>query len=387
MTRSRALVALIASLALAGSACGHGDGAAASTGTGRESAPAATVAPDGTVVVDPQMLASIKVEAIGERETGSVLTIAGKVQFDEDRLARVLVPLAGQVVNLRVKLGDPVRKGDLLCDVNSRDAASAAGEYNEARKDVDLAEKTATMTEDLFAHDAASRMALQQAQSDLAKARARVARTEEALHVLGLSPSDDLSRFNGRVPIVAPISGVVIDRKVTEGQFVQTDATPVMAIADLSTVWVMGDVFERDLRLVSLGQTAAIATAAYPGETFSGRINYISDAIDPATRTAKVRVSVANPDRRLKPEMFATVSLEVAARARAIVIPADAVFTEESQTFVYVERGRGTFVRRPVTVVEADGTDRRVISGLDAGDRVVVDGALLLRQHERRQVS
>jgi membrane fusion protein, heavy metal efflux system len=380
--RRHLLITSLLFVVLGAAGCGHGSDAASADPDAR---PADT--PEGTVIVGPDMLASIKVEPIAEREIGSVLTIAGKVQFDEDRLARVLVPLAGHLVDLRVKLGDPVRKGDMLCAINSRDAAAAVGEYIEARKDVELAEKTVGMTEDLFQHEAASRIALQQAQSDLAKAHSRVARTEEGLRALGLNPGDDLTHFNGRVPIVAPISGIVIDRKVTEGQFVQTDTTPVIAIADLSTVWVMGDVFERDLRFVSVGQTAAIATSAYPGEMFSGHVDYISDAIDPPTRTAKVRVSVGNPTRRLKPEMFATVTLDVAAHARAIVVPADAVFTEESQTFVYVETGAAKFVRRPVTVAQAEGTERHVLSGLQSSDRVVVDGALLLRQQERKRAS
>jgi RND family efflux transporter MFP subunit len=381
--RADVLIALIASIAIASAGCGD-HSSAASSGDAESSAPRPT---PGAVTVDQNMLASIKVEPIVEQETTNVLAVAGKVQFDEERVARVLVPLGGQVINLHVKIGDPIRKGETLCAINSREAAAAVGDFIEARKDVELAEKTAGMTEDLFQHEAASRIALQQAQSDLAKARSRAARTEEALRVLGLSPSDDLSRFNGRVPILAPIAGVVIDRKVTDGQFVQTDSTPIITIADLSAVWVIGDVFERDLHLASVGQTATITTSAYPGEKFSGRVNYISDAIDPATRTAKVRVSVANPRNRLKPEMFAAVSLDVAARERAILVPADAVFTEGGRTFVYEETGRGRFVRRPVEIAQGDGSERRVVSGLHPGDRIVVDGALLLRQQEQKQPS
>jgi cobalt-zinc-cadmium efflux system membrane fusion protein len=366
-------------LAILSAACSSHSDAASSP----ESAPP-TAAAAGTVRLDPQMLASIKVQSIGERDTANVLSIAGKVQFDEDRVSRVLVPLSGQIVGLHVKVGDPVRKGSVLCSINSREAAAAVGEYIEARKDVELAEKTAGMTEDLFQHEAASRIALQQAQNDLAKARSRVVRTEEALRVLGLSPTDDLAKFNGRVPIVAPIGGVVIERKVTEGQFVQPDSTPAVTIADLSAVWVLGDVFERDLHVVAVGQPVTIAAAAYPGDTFSGRVNYISDAIDPATRAAKVRVSVPNPGGRLKPEMFATVSVGVAGRGRAVVVPAGAVFTEESQMFVYVETGAGTFARRSVVVAPGPGPDRRVVSGLSTGDRVVVDGGLLLRAQERK---
>jgi cobalt-zinc-cadmium efflux system membrane fusion protein len=339
----------------------------------------------GPIVVDRTMLASITVEPIAERDMTSVLTIAGKVQFDEDRLARVLVPLGGQVVDLHVKVGDPVKKGETLCAIRSREAAAAVAEHIESHKDLDLAEKTAVMTEDLFQHEAASKIALQQAQNDLAKARSRVTRTEDALRVFGLDPEADFSTFTGRVPIVAPIGGVVIDRKVTEGQFVQADSTPIVSVADLSTVWVMGDLFERDLPLASIGQSATITTTAYGAETFQGRVNYISDAIDPATRTAKVRVSVANPGARLKPEMFAAISLEATGHRRVMTIPAAAVFVEDGRSYVYTEIDRGTFVRRAVDVAAGEGSERRVLGGLRAGERIVVDGALLLRQREEKR--
>ena len=380
MTRFTVGLMFVAAV-LSAPACGHSDAATAAA----DGEAIQTKTLEGPVSLDPKMLAAIRIEAVVEREIADVFAVAAKVQFDEERVARIVVPLGGQVIDLRVKVGDAVRRGDALCAINSREAAASVGEYIEARKDVELAEKTAAMTEDLFAHEAASRIAMQQAQSDLAKARSRAARTEESLRVLGLNPRDDLAEFNGRLPITAPLTGIVIDRRVTAGQFVQSDGTPIMTIADLSTVWVIGDVFERDLQRVSPGQTASITTAAYPGETFHGRVNYISDSIDAATRTAKVRVSVANPGGRLKPEMFASVSLDLEAHNRVMLVPADAVFTEDGRAFVYAEIGRGRFVRRAVDVAPSEGPLRRVLAGLRPGDRVVVDGALLLRQREQRR--
>ena len=380
MTRFTVGLMFVAAV-LSAPACGHSDAATAAA----DGEAIQTKTLEGPVSLDPKMLAAIRIEAVVEREIADVFAVAGKVQFDEERVARIVVPLGGQVIDLRVKVGDAVRRGDTLCAINSREAAASVGEYIEARKDVELAEKTAAMTEDLFAHEAASRIAMQQAQSDLAKARSRAARTEESLRVLGLNPRDDLAEFNGRLPITAPLTGIVIDRRVTAGQFVQSDGTPIMTIADLSTVWVVGDVFERDLQRVSPGQTASITTAAYPGETFHGRVNYISDSIDAATRTAKVRVSVANPGGRLKPEMFASVSLDLEAHNRVMLVPADAVFTEDGRAFVYTEVGSGTFARRAVDVSQSEGPLRRVLAGLRPGDRVVVDGALLLRQREQRR--
>ena len=383
MTRNRfAALALMLGAVTAGAACGgHTEAAPPDVALAEKPQP-------GVVAIDPAMLSSITVTTLAERESASSLAIAGKVQFDEDRVARVLTPLAGQVVELRVKVGDSAHKGERLCAISSREAAAAIDEAIESRRDLELAEKNAAMTQDLFDHEAASRIALQQAQNDLAKARARVDRTGEALKVLGLSGPDDLAHSAvgwGRVPIPSPISGVVIDRKVTEGQFVQSDSTAILTVANLDAVWVIGEVFERDLRFVTTGQPAVVTASAYPGEPFQGRVNHISDSIDPATRTAKVRVSVANPGARLKPEMFAAVELQGAQRQHALTVPIAAIFTEDGHSYVYVEAGRARFERRAVAVESGDGSDRRVSSGLRPGDRVVVAGALLLRQEEQQR--
>jgi len=379
------LCAIVVPIAVSAAACGSRPEAAAPQADDARPPNGET---SGTLTVDPKMSASIAVDAVAAREPAGALTVAGRVQFDEDRIARVVAPVAGQIVELRVRIGDRVTKGQTLCAIASRDAASAVSEYLESQKDLELAEKTAAMTEDLYQHEAASRMTLQQAQSDLAKARTRVARTAEALRVLGVRADGNPAALNGRVPIVSPIGGAVIERKVTEGQFEQADATPIITVADASVVWVVGDVFERDLHLVTLGQPASVTTAAYPGESFRGRINYISDSLDPATRSAKVRVSVPNRGGRLKPEMFASIALDIASpSARVITIPSSAIFVEDGRTYVYAEVGTRTYARRPIEVSPGEGPDRRVVDGLKAGDRIVITGALLLRQQEDKRGS
>jgi cobalt-zinc-cadmium efflux system membrane fusion protein len=324
--------------------------------------------------MDAAALRSIKVEPLVEGPAVRTLQVPGKVQFDEDRLVHVLPPLAGQVVNLRVKVGDAVQKGQALCAINSREATAAIGEHIESHKDLELAEKTAAMTEDLFNHQAASKISLQQAQSDLAKARSRVERNEQALRLLGLLSESDVERFDGRVPVVSPIRGVVIERKITDGQFVQSDSMPMMDIADLSTVWVMGDVFEKDLHLVGVGATARITTTAYPGEEFAGRVNYVSDVIDPMTRTATIRVSVPNPRGRLKAEMFSSIALDVSDPKPVLNVPPRAILVDGDRSWAYVSTAPGHFTRRAV-------------ADLHAGDRVVVDGGLLLREEEEKRAN
>ena len=378
----RSSLMLVWPLALSCAAgCSSRTGAASAADTA-DPAPAS-----GRITLDATMRSSVTVQRVEERAVVDRLAIGAKVQFDEDRLARILVPVAGQIVDLRVKVGDVVRKGQLLCTISSREAAVAVAEHLESHNDLTLAEKTAAMTQDLFDHEAASRIALQQAQSDLEKARSRVARTDETLRVLGLAEQPDLARFNGRVPIAATIGGSVIERKVTDGQFVQADSAPVMTIADPSTVWVVGDLFERDLSRASIGQEATITTAAYPDERFHGRVTYISEAIDPQTRTAKVRVSVANPGGRLKPEMFATINVEIPTTARRLVVPARALFTEEGKSYVFAELSDGVFEKRAVDVGPGEGAERSIRSGLRSGERIVVDGALLVRQEQQQRAS
>ena len=185
--------------------------------------------------------------------------------------------------------------------------------------------------------------------------------------------------------MVSPLSGTVIERRITDGQFVQPDSTSLVTIADLSTVWVVGDLFERDLAAVAVGARAVVATAAYQDEQFRGRIDYISDVLDPTTRTAKVRASVGNKGGRLKPEMFASLVLGIAEREHVLSVPARATFVEGRRTWVYVSPRRGRFMRRAVEVGDDEGGERRVLRGVRAGESIVVDGALLLRQEEQKR--
>jgi cobalt-zinc-cadmium efflux system membrane fusion protein len=276
-----------------------------------------------------------------------------------------------------------VPQGTTLFSLRSRDASQAVEDHVDAVRDLDLAEKTLALTQDLFDHDAASRIALEQAQSDLAKAKARLARADDALSAIGLRrPDDPDATIDPRIPVTSPIAGTVIERHANDGQYVQPDPSPLLVIADLSQVWVEADVFERDLHLLRTGQSATVTTTAYPDEQFVARVDRISDLLDPATRAAKVRFVVANHSAQLKPEMFANVALLVDEQEQALAIPASAVITDGDQTFVYVEVDAHTFARRSVEV-SADTHDlRRVLHGLAVGDRVVTAGAVQLRAQE-----
>ena len=378
-----AATALVSAAALLAAAC-HTE-AARATGDSQPAATAAPRAADGVVQLDPENLKQITVGRAQDEDAPEALTTTGKVQFDENKIARILPPVNGQIQQLKVQVGDSVHGGEILFMLNSRDVAAAFAEHTAAHRDLDLAQQTYAMTQDLFEHQAASKISLQQTKNEVDKDLARLRQSEQVLRVLGVDMPEDADEASivPRVPVRAPIDGVVTQRSVTEGQFVDTQAEPLLTVADLSTVWVLADVFERNLHVISLGQRAEVTTTAYPDERFVARVAQIGNTVDPETHTVTVRFLVNNPQRRLKPGMFATASIQLAdVPAKGLTVPATAVFMEDGRSYSYVQTNAREFRRREVSAVP-DGEHRmRVIAGLGAGDRVVTDGVLLLRQEE-----
>jgi membrane fusion protein, heavy metal efflux system len=381
--RSVCFATLCATLALVLAGCqARSDGA----GSAEPVRPAAKGDPE-TVALDPAMLASVKIEKIRETALPRVLTATGKIQFNEDQTARVLAPLSGQAMDLHVRVGDVVAKDEVLFSIKSRDVAGLVTDLLHAQREQELAEKTYAMTRDLYEHQAAARIALQQAEGDAAKAKAQTARAEEGLRVFGLDPRQVLETSGVRalVPVRSPLAGSIIERPLTPGQFVQGDNTPLITIVDLSSVWVMVEIFESDIHLVRPGQRVEVTATAYPERRFTARVDRISDKVEAETRTIKVRLLVANPGLQLKPEMFISASLVLNESTPGITVPAKALFTEGDRSYAFVALDDKNFQRRLVTATQ-DGAGRlRITGGLRAGERIVADGALLLRQRQLQQ--
>jgi membrane fusion protein, heavy metal efflux system len=378
-TLSLAPVAL--SIAITIAACG-GSGPTADVSAATSEAPAA---PAGHGVhLTASQLAFVHIDQLSADAAAGAIKATGTIEFNADRMAKILPPVSGQVQNLAVNVGDAVRKSDVLFVLSSREAAAAVADHLTSHKDLELAEKTFAMTQDLFEHQAASRSALQQAESELAKARSRVTQADAVLEVLGLNPhaKEERAALQPRIPVRTPISGTVIERTVTSGQFVGPDASPILTVADLSNVWVQADIFERDLRYISIGQKGDVTTTAFPSDRFSAQVSRIGAVVDPQTRTAKVRFLVANPGARLKPGMFASISLYLPDATESLTVPATAVFVENGETFAYLQTGPQDFVCRPVRTVPSRSGRVRIVRGATAGDRVISDGVLLLRQLE-----
>ena len=318
----------------------------------------------------------VQTQAVQQQLVPDSLELAAKVQPDPASVVRVFPPAGGRVVQVKVRPGDNVRAGQVIAELQSSDVAQARTDYQKALAEYDRASRILVRSQSLYEHKAIAEKDLQDAQINAQETNADLERTKEHLHVLGVP----LDGSYDTLSVVTPRSGVVLDLGAAPGEFSKAlDApAPVATIADLSTVWVVGDVYEKDLATVHLGSPVDVTVAAYPGQTFRGKLNALSGNIDPNTRTLKVRVDIANPKQLLKPEMFATIRVTRADRP-VIVLPTTAVIREGDQSSVYVEQSPGKFEKRSVQLARSSGTQVEIASGLKPGEHVAVQGAALLR--------
>jgi cobalt-zinc-cadmium efflux system membrane fusion protein len=340
------------------------------------------------------MLTQIRRERVSLRDlpTDEIVT-PGKLEANPNRVSKVVLPVAGRVVAVLVKTGDAVRKDQPLVTIQSPDADAAMSTYlaaraTEGQAEVALgkAEADSERASDLFEHNAVAKKdvqaagsALAQAKASLEQARATREQSLRRLTVLGLSANG----FDQQVVVRAPLSGKVLELSVVPGEFRNDTNAPLLTVADLSTVWVTSQVPETYIRFVQPGERVQISLVAYPGKTFEGRVSRIADTVDSQTRTVKVQAELDNRRGELRPEMYGSIH-HIEGIAPTPVVPAGAVIQSGERTLVYVETAAGRFEPRTVTVGARSGDVVRVISGLSAGEVVVVDGAMLLQGLARR---
>jgi cobalt-zinc-cadmium efflux system membrane fusion protein len=309
--------------------------------------------------------------------------LTATISYDETRTARVSSPIAGRVIGNIAPLGARLQVGEALATLDSPDLGQAQSDYGKAQADQNLAERTYQRQKELFEHGVAPRKDFDQAQDDVERARNETERARLKLVNLGVKGEHTDNRFT----LHAPLAGEVTERNINPGMEVRPDlADPLFVLSDLSRLWVLMDVFEKDIGLIHTGQQIMVKVQAYPNRSFPATVDYISRKVDETSRTVKVRALVANADKKLLPSMFAAVEVESDLADKGIVIPLNALFTEGESDWVFVAIDRDHYQKRPVRV-GLRLKDRAVISeGLKPGDRLVVDGALLLRTEQDTEV-
>lgn len=339
-------------------------------------------APPAAVVEHEQDLSVVKVDhpeqfplftAI-EHAATTQLVATGVVSPDVARTVPVISLASGRVVEIRARLGDTVKKGQILLRVQSSDVSSAFSDYRKAIADEVVTLAQLDRAKELYEKGAFALKDLQAAQDAEDKAKVDVETTAERLRVLGSDPEHP----TGIVDIRAPVSGVITDQQVANAGGIQSlsSANP-FTISDLSSVWIVCDVYENDLANVHLGETAEIRLNAYPDRVFRGRISNIGDILDPTIRAAKVRIEVANPGS-MKIGMFVTATFHGEKKEMYAAVPADAILHLHDRDWVYVPAGDKTFRRVEVTAGETlPNKMQEIVTGIHAGQQVVSNALVL----------
>jgi len=320
-----------------------------------------------------ERLAIDKVQPPSDR----TLRLPGRLVWDEERTVRVFPPFAGRVTRLVAKPGDRVASGQALAEMASPDFGQAQADARKARADLALARKTLERQRELAAHGVAAAKDVQQAEADEARARAEADRANQRLDAYGHAAGDGGSAF----VLKSPVAGTVVERNLNPGQEVRPDqpGAPLFVITDPTRLWVQLDASESDVRGLQPGMPMSLASSQFPDEEFAGRLEQVADFVDPNSRTVKLRGRVPNEQRHLKAEMFVTARVKLPPGPYPTV-DSRAVYLAGTQRYVFVREARDRFTRKPVRVgPDVDGR-MQVLSGVKAGDDVVVAGTLFLQQ-------
>jgi membrane fusion protein, heavy metal efflux system len=310
------------------------------------------------------------------------------VQPNQRAMADITTLVRGRVVDVYADLGQQVEANALLAILYSSDLGLAQSAYLKARAKLHVAEQAYERAKFLLQEKVIGEAEAQRRQAELLSMQAEAHESRDRLKLLGMKDDDFLRLGRSRdiqshVPIVAPFAGRIIGRNLTRGEVVET-TEKLFVIADLSEVWVLANIPERDIAFVhaihaSGGRTAEVRINAYPKEVMTGTITYVGDVLDPATRTMQLRLELPNPDGRLKPEMFATISLASEPQPDQLAVPDAALQQDQGRTFVFVQRDADSYEAREVQVGESNGSFTTILGGLNEGEPVVTHGAFLLK--------
>lgn len=361
-------------------------------GCNRPGVQAAAVAPEGeTWLTDTQLRASqVVLGKVTQSRVAETTQLAGRVGFNDLRVTHVFSPVTGRVANIFANPGDKVGKGAVLAEIDSPDVGNAMSDLLKAEADAEAAKREMLRQRDLFSVHAAPKRDVDAAENSAARADAELQRTRQKMKLFRVGSSGS-GRVSQTYALRAPIAGEVLARNLNpgaevQGQYTGSNVVELFLIGDIDEVWITADVHEMELGRIAVGQPVVARVVTYPDEKFPGLVQWMSEVLDPATHTAKVRIVVPNASHRLRPEMYATLDVTVGERM-ALAVPRSAIVRLGQELVVYVAQGktpdgRSRLVRRRVKLpadVPSNGMVP-VVSGLSEGEQVVEKGTILLTE-------
>jgi cobalt-zinc-cadmium efflux system membrane fusion protein len=369
-----ALTALFAiMLALAGCSDARSDNAAKNHTNNSNNAELFTIPSD--------QMAHVQVFTLQPTRLTRTLRLTGAVAYNSFHTTPVITQVSGPVSRIVVVPGQKVQRGEPLLYVASPDYSQLRTNYLKAKDAYMLAQKAYARAQDLYQHHAIALQNLEQAESVQTQAEGDLASAEAALKVMGITNPEALVKAppSYEALVKAPISAEVVEQDVAVGQLLQTGVTQCFMLSDTSTVWVLVNIYQKDLPYVRVGDPVTIQTESYP-DVFHGRISYVAASLDPTTRTLQARIETSNPNLKLKKDMYVVASVDAGTIQNAIAVPDSAVLRDtENQPFVYVAVADKQFGRRAVTLGDSINGQTQIMTGLKPGDRVIGDGSLFLQ--------
>jgi cobalt-zinc-cadmium efflux system membrane fusion protein len=331
--------------------------------------------------IPQEQMSHVQVLKVQPTTLTRTLRLTGAVAYNGFHTTPVITQVSGPVARVAVVPGQKVKAGEALLYVSSPDYSQLRTNYLKAKEAYALAQKANSRAKDLLEHKAISEQNVEQSEAAEAQAGGDLAAAQAALRVLGITDPDALVKAppSYEVPVRAPIAGLVVEQNIAAGQFIQPGTTQCFVISDVSTVWVLVNIYQKDLQYVHVGDQVTIQADAY-SDTFHGRIAYVAASLDPNTRTLQARIETGNPGEKLKKDMYVVANVNAGKLSNAIALPDSSILRDsENQPFVYVEASPNQFGRRTVTLGESMNGQTEVTGGLKIGDQVIGDGSLFLQ--------
>lgn len=323
---------------------------------------------DPNAITD-SVMKTIQTAPVKDEVVTETIKLYGKIQPNEGRQAKVYALVSGKISDIKVEMGDYVQKDQALAILQSSEVAGISNDLALAQANVEMTKKNMETTKELYEGNLATQKDYISTQVDYNKALSELSRAQQVHAITGGS--------NSIYEIKSPVSGYIIEKNITNNSEVRSDnSNDLFAIADLSNVWIIANVYESDINNVHTGDTVLVSTLASPGKEYKGRIDKIYSVLDPANRTMKVRISMNNPNNELKPEMFATVAVKGKPTGKMLSIPSQAIVLDNSKNYVVVKNGKGLSIKEVQLIQRVD--NKAFISGLTPGEQVVTNSQVFL---------
>ena len=327
------------------------------------------------VCVSDTLQKMIHIDTVKNTNIDDELVLSGEIGFDENKVVKVFPFSSGQVMEVKVSLGDKVKQGQTLAVIRSADIVGNYSDLSSAERDESIAKRQMDNEESLFKNGISSEKEYNEAKLNYEKAAAVVNKIRQQIAINGKGNTD----ATGAYTIKAPREGYIVEKKINPGSFIRQDNTDnLFTISDLKNVWVWANVYEIDISKIKLGYTAVVNTLAYPDKSFTGEVDKISDVLDPQTKVMRIRINLPNPSGLLKPEMFANVKVTNKEGRKAVSVPSSALVFSNSKNYVVIYKDQCDLKVQEVSVLKNVSGVSYISSGLQVGERVISENQILL---------